>query len=111
MFFSIAAHHHHRHPFKKITHPSFPKGGYILVQYPLAHRILSTNNNQLDENSLSNELLSNDISNDAYISHDISNNVSVNKHRHSVKSKRYADPININYCCSDERTCAKHNCH
>lgn len=117
LFFIAARHRHHRHPFaKKITHSRFPKGGYILVHYPLAHRIFSSNRNQLDENTISSELLSNDLSNDVRMQYETVghiNNDSV-KHKYISKFKRdaIADPMDIELCCSHSTRdeCSKLNC-
>ena len=54
---------------KKLTHPKFPSGGYLLIHYPHAHSIYSSNNNQILENSseeISNDILTQDMNHDAH---------------------------------------------
>jgi len=106
---------HHKHPFaKKITHDSFPRGGYLLVHYPYAKNIYSSNNNLIDERSTSQEEMDNNLidvlTSDLRASPQV---LSVGGYRHSNKSKRNADKLPLEHCCTDENgdTCDHYFCH
>lgn len=113
-----ARHHHHRHSLsKKLTHSQFPKGGYLLVHYPLADRIIFSRNNRINEKGHSSEHLSNDISNDTVENYETTtttrrNSYSVKK-RYIMKFKRDADPNYLEHCCSESapEECTKLYCH
>lgn len=118
-----AKHHQHRHSFaKKLTHTHFPKGGYIIVHYPLAHHIFASNQNQLDGKALSSESGSNEFFNDIP-SNDInllqdSSTTPTRRHNDSVKNKyimKFKRNINddeLFACCrrSPRDSCVKLNC-
>lgn len=117
-----ARHHHHRHPYsKKITHQSFPDGGYLLVHYPFAQHIFSSNNNQIS-NSLHDNDFSN--SNDEEMSNDIvTQDIGSSSHKHgetlknkyNLKFKRNAaaSPVMVEACCSNppQDSCKIHHCN
>jgi hypothetical protein len=122
--FFTARHHHHRHPYsKKITHQSFPKGGYLLVHYPFAQHIFSSNNHQISNSlhdsdtsngieEMSNDILTQDMESRSSSSHRHADSM---KNKYNLKFKRNANanPVMIEACCTNppQDSCKIHHCH
>jgi hypothetical protein len=102
-------HHHHRTPYlKKLTHPDFPHGGYLLVQHPLRRYSSRTNHfdETLSENEIANDILTFDINQQQQAANRRL------KNKYNLKFKREADQSMIEYCCTQtpQDLCALYFC-
>lgn len=119
-FFTVKRHrhYHHRQPFaKKLTHSKFPRGGYLLVHYPFASKLFSSNRNQIDDSfwdgDIENDVMANDILTEDMKSTNDFPSIPHMKNKHGLRFSREADILAIEHCCEhpNEDTCGHHLCN